>query len=131
MLSELVFEQIEGNFWYAAYGPFRVVMMKDTGYINATKLCSSGGKVYGDWIKNKSSRELIQALETQLALENTQDSVQTSNCRIPQLQGSLENSNLPLENTDWRILQSVISPLENTEGRILLAVISASQKATT
>src|SRR3981189_660873 len=99
MISELIFEQIEGNFWYAAYEKFRVVMMKDTGYINASKLCSSGGKEYRDWVKNKSSKELIQALETQLALENTQDSVQISNCRIPQLQDSLDNSNLPLENT--------------------------------
>ena len=86
MISELVFEQIDGNFWYAAYGPFRVVMMKDTGYINATKMCSSGDKEYRDWAKNKSSRELIQALENQLALENAQDSVQISNCRIPRLQ---------------------------------------------
>ena len=38
---------------------------------------------------------------------------------------------LPLENTDWRILQSVISPLENTEGRILPSVISAYKKVNT
>src|SRR3981189_2450346 len=75
MLSEIAFEQIDGNFWYAAYGPFRVVMMKDTGYINATKMCSSGGKEYKEWIKNKSSKELIQALdslmEKDMTLENT------------------------------------------------------------
>src|SRR3981189_3110165 len=35
---------------------------------------------------NKSSRELIQALENQLTLENMQDSFQVSNCGIPQLQ---------------------------------------------
>ena len=71
MLSELVFEKIDGNFWYAAYGPFRVVMMKDTGYINATKLCSSGGKKYSKWSRLNSSQELIQALENKWALENT------------------------------------------------------------
>src|SRR3977135_3550825 len=73
MLSELVFEQIEGNFWYAAYGPFRVIMMKDTGYVNATKLRRSGGKEYKDWVRLKGSQELIQALERNLALENTHD----------------------------------------------------------
>src|SRR3977135_2820808 len=88
MISDLVFDQIEGNFWYAAYGPFRVVMMKDTGYINASKMCSSGGKDYCDWLKNKSSKELIKALEQQMVQEN---------------------SNLPLENTDARIIGSVIS----------------------
>src|SRR3977135_1410111 len=70
MISELVFEQIEGNFWYAAYGPFRVIMMKDTGYINVTKLCSSGGKDYKDWSRLKGSHQLIQALENMVALEN-------------------------------------------------------------
>src|SRR3981189_2598861 len=71
MLSEIAFEQIDGNFWHAAYGPFRVVMMKDTGYINATKLCSSGGKNYCDWSRLKGSHELINAIENKLALENT------------------------------------------------------------
>src|SRR3977135_987303 len=90
MISELVFEQIEGNFWYAAYGPFRVIMMKDTGYINATKLCSSGGKAYRDWSKNNASKELINALENKLALENTH--------------GSSENSDLTLADGNVRII---------------------------
>src|SRR3977135_1737736 len=71
MNSELVFDQIEGNFWYAAYGPFRVIMMKDTGYVNATKLCSSGGKKYENWVRLNGSQELIQALEGNMVLENT------------------------------------------------------------
>ena len=74
MISELAFEQIEGNFWYAAYGPFRVMMMKDTGYINTTKMCSSGGKKYSKWSRLNSSHELIQAVERDLALENTHGS---------------------------------------------------------
>src|SRR3981189_2167555 len=71
MLSEIAFEQIDRNFWYAVYGPFRVVMMKDIGYINATKMCSSGGKNYCDWSRLNSSHELINALPIDLVLENT------------------------------------------------------------
>ena len=82
MISELVFEQIEGNFWFAAYGPFRVIMMKDTGYINATKLCSSGGKEYKEWIKNKSSKELMHALEDNMALQNTHGSLENSDSTL-------------------------------------------------
>src|SRR3977135_1235830 len=89
MLSELVFEQIEGNFWFAAYGPFRVIMMKDTGYINATKLCSSGGKEYDKWSRLISSHELIQCLEKDLALENTH--------------GNFQNSDLTLQNGNPQI----------------------------
>ena len=72
MLSEVAFEQINANYWYGAYGPFRVVMMKDTGYINATKMCTSGGKEYREWARLKGSTELIQSLENQMVLENTQ-----------------------------------------------------------
>src|SRR3981189_288275 len=72
MLSEIAFEEIEGNYWYGAYGEFRVIMMKDNGYINATKMCSSGGKEYFRWRRLQSSAELIQALERNMALENTQ-----------------------------------------------------------
>src|SRR5271156_1538560 len=59
MLSDIAFEQITGNYWYAAYGPFRVVMMKDTGYINATKLCSSGGKEYREWARLKAVKSSL------------------------------------------------------------------------
>src|SRR5271156_175075 len=46
-------------------------MMKDTGYINATKLCSSGGKEYKEWTRLKNSQQLIKALERHQVLENT------------------------------------------------------------
>src|SRR5438477_5125174 len=72
MILEVAFEQIQGNYWYGAYGPFRVVMMKDSGYINATKMCNDGGKRFFNWSDLKSSHQLIQALEKHMALENTQ-----------------------------------------------------------
>src|SRR3984957_8790861 len=71
MISDLAFEQISGKYYYAAYGPFRVIMDKSNGYINASKMCSSGGKDYNDWSRLKSSHDLIQTLETTMALENT------------------------------------------------------------
>ena len=88
MINEVAFEQIQDNFWYAAYGPFRVVMMKDTGYINATKMCISGGKDYCDWARLKSSHQLIDAVEKKMALENKYDtSALTLQHRIPQMCG--------------------------------------------
>ena len=44
MTSELAFQHIKGNYWYAAYGEFKVIMDKTNGYISATKMCTSGGK---------------------------------------------------------------------------------------
>ena len=92
MLTDIAFEQISGNYWYAAYGPFRVVMMKDTGYINATKLCSSGGKDYYNWSRLKSSQELMEAVTRKLnntkVLENVQPNLpNTLGDTIPQIWG--------------------------------------------
>src|SRR5271156_2542762 len=76
MLADIAFEQISENYWYATYGPFRVIMMKDSGYINATKLYTSGGKNYFKWSHLKSSQELMEVVTQKLndtkVLENIQ-----------------------------------------------------------
>src|SRR3977135_1495460 len=65
-LSDIAYEQIEGNFWYGCYGVFRVVMMKDCGFINATRLCSDGNKELKHWYENQSSKELMRCLSMKL-----------------------------------------------------------------
>jgi len=61
MLSQVCFEQIKNNYWYGLYGEFRVVMDRNTGYINATKMCRAGGKDFHDWSRLKSTLELIKS----------------------------------------------------------------------
>jgi KilA-N domain/Protein of unknown function (DUF3627) len=62
MLSQIVFTQIRDNFYYGYYGEFQVVVDKRDGYINATKLCSDGGKKFCHWSETKVSKELISTL---------------------------------------------------------------------
>jgi hypothetical protein len=38
---------------------FRLVIDKDTGYFNATKLCIEGGKNYFEWNRLKKSKDMI------------------------------------------------------------------------
>ena len=71
MASDIAFEQIQDNYWYGAFDEFRVVMMKDNGFINVTKMCSSGGRDFKDWNRLKGSAQLIAAFEKQWAVENT------------------------------------------------------------
>jgi KilA-N domain/Protein of unknown function (DUF3627) len=94
MPLEIAFQQIKDNFWYGAYGPFRVVMMKDCGFVNASKLCKDGGKKYKEWLKNKSSKELIHEVELDVGIENSH--------------GDISNSDNPMQiHTEARILASV------------------------
>lgn len=65
-MSDIAYEQIEGDFWYGAYGVFRIVMVKDTGFVNVTKLCADGGKDYKNWFANAGSRELLTCLAYKL-----------------------------------------------------------------
>ena len=90
------------NYWHAAYGPFRVVMMKDTGYINATNLCSSGGKEYKDWTRNNTARELIESVSKKLNKVQASESIH----------GHFEDARSLLQIAEGRILPSVISPFK-------------------
>ena len=63
---QIAYEQIDSEFWYGKYGPFKVVIHSSTGYINATKLCKDGGKQFRHWKENVSSQELIEAVKKQV-----------------------------------------------------------------
>jgi uncharacterized C2H2 Zn-finger protein len=78
-LSQLASEQINGNYWYANYGPFRVVMMKDNAYINASSLCTAHGKDYKEWLTLNGGQQLIEALQRMLELERLTDYWENSN----------------------------------------------------
>src|SRR3981189_2081720 len=74
-LADIAYEQIEGKFWHGRYGQLRVVMMKDCGFINATKLCSDGGKELYRWFENQSSKDLLRCLATKLGEDGDIESI--------------------------------------------------------
>src|SRR3981189_922445 len=60
-LGDIAYEQIDGKYWFGQYGDFNVVLDKESGYINVSKLCRDGGKKFSAWKRNILSRELIAA----------------------------------------------------------------------
>src|SRR3981189_1637751 len=74
-LADIAYEQIVGKFWHGRYGQFRVVMMKDCGFINATKLCSDGGKDLKHWFENQRNKDLLQCLATKLGEDGDIESI--------------------------------------------------------
>src|SRR3981189_803952 len=50
-------------------------MMKDCGFINATKLCSDGGKYLKNWYANQSSKDLLRCLATKLGEDGDIESI--------------------------------------------------------
>ncbi|AYP74175.1 N1R/p28-like protein [Fowlpox virus] len=61
--SDLVTREIDERFCYIQYDKFELIMMKENGFINATKLCKLGGKNLKHWLENKQSKDLIKELE--------------------------------------------------------------------
>jgi hypothetical protein len=67
-LSEIAFEQINGNYYWGKYGAFKVIVDVSTGYINATNLCklaeSEHGKSrkFNDWSRSDFAKSLMAAV---------------------------------------------------------------------
>ena len=62
MLSTICVKQIHSDYYAGQYGNFSVVISKENGYINATKLCSDGGKKFYHWNSTKMALEMTEAL---------------------------------------------------------------------
>jgi KilA-N domain len=82
MLFEICTSQIRDNFWYAFYGSFKVVMNKDDGFINATKLCSLADRKFSDWKCNATSLRLMHAVEDEISMKSTNFTHHTSDLSL-------------------------------------------------
>lgn len=64
-VSDNFFDQIKGRYWYAKYFDRVIIIDRQTGYINATKLCLQEHKSYGNWVQNKKIKLLMNNFEPQ------------------------------------------------------------------
>jgi hypothetical protein len=67
-LNEIIFNHIDDKYAYSKYGKFTVIMMTSNRYINATKLCKQYGKEFKHWIRNDSSKELIEEVKKEISV---------------------------------------------------------------
>jgi hypothetical protein len=70
-LRELIFEYINDKYSWGNYGEFKVLMMRENGYINVTKLCTDGGKEFFKWKENKSSELFLEEVSSILRIQRT------------------------------------------------------------
>jgi hypothetical protein len=64
-ITKLAYEKINDRYSKAKYGEFDVTMDMTTGYINATKLCTDGGRKMYKWLENKNNKELVEYYKSQ------------------------------------------------------------------
>jgi KilA-N domain len=71
-LMNIIFEDINEQYSYGKYGEFDVIIMRSNGYINATKLYNEGGKMFKNWLPNKTFIELVKAISKSIDVPTTQ-----------------------------------------------------------
>lgn len=58
-LNIMCYQCIKDSFYYGKFGDFKIVVDKDTGYFNATKLCEQGGKEYNVWTCLDTTKNML------------------------------------------------------------------------
>lgn len=64
-MASMVLNDIDEKYAWARFGNVEVIMMKENGYINATKLCKLGGKNFRDWYRG-GNKNYVEFIENQL-----------------------------------------------------------------
>src|SRR5258708_3970345 len=64
--DKICYEQVYKSYWLAKYGGQEVVMHRDTGYVNVTKLCKAQNKQFGHWNRNKGTKDMSDDLAEKL-----------------------------------------------------------------
>jgi hypothetical protein len=86
-LNDICYEQIKDNFYYGIFGDFKLVVDKETGCFNATKLCSDGGRSFYNWTRLDKSKKLLKFYET----KNRPSDVRAYNGVIYEVKGANKN----------------------------------------
>ncbi|ARF02771.1 SWPV1-197 [Shearwaterpox virus] len=61
--SYLVTSNIDEHFCYIEYNDLQLVMMKENGFINATKLCKTKNKNFNSWLLLDETKDLIYKMQ--------------------------------------------------------------------
>lgn len=71
-MQSIIYESINDKFGYGEYLGFKVIIMKENGYINATRMCNDiseiikKDKAFRYWKKIESAKELIEEVENNI-----------------------------------------------------------------
>jgi hypothetical protein len=59
----VVFESIGNEYYWGDYAGIKVLIMKENGYVNATKMCNDENKSFRYWLKSQETKDLLDGIE--------------------------------------------------------------------
>jgi len=63
-VRDLIFEHINDKYAWGNYGEFKVLMMRENGYINVTKLCKDGDKEFRFWRRLDTANNFLEEVSS-------------------------------------------------------------------
>jgi hypothetical protein len=63
-IKDLIFENINDKYAWGNYGEFKVMIMRENGYVNVTKLCKDGGKEFRFWRRLDMANNFIEEVSS-------------------------------------------------------------------
>jgi hypothetical protein len=97
----VVFQDVNDEYAWVNYGTFKLLMMKENGYVNVTKMCDEGGKSFRFWKQNKRSIELIKLIDSNRYDGIPSDPLNTITTGENDLRGTYAHPDLVLDIACW------------------------------
>ncbi|GFU20143.1 putative KilA-N domain-containing protein 006L [Trichonephila clavipes] len=112
-LNDICYEQIKDNFYYGLFGDFRLVIDKNTGCFNATKLCQLDGKQFYNWTRLERSKNLMKYFETKSRPSDVRSGVyevkgDNNDALNKQITGQYVRQELILDIASWISVESYV-----------------------
>ncbi len=99
-ITDIAYEQISGDYYWAKYGDFKVIMDIKTGYINATRLCELANtkadtkKEFKTWRQNATAIELMDAVSSEVRKSTADLLVVVAGGHIIEIRGTYAHPDL-------------------------------------
>jgi KilA-N domain len=73
-MSSVTSDSINDDYYWGNYFDLKVIIMKENGYINATRLYKDNNKRFDNWLRRESSKQLVNEISK---LTNNLQSIKT------------------------------------------------------
>lgn len=93
-IREIIINDIDDNYSYAKYSGFKVIMMKQNGYINCTKMCqyistvTDSKKPFKNWINTTIAKELLDEISLTTDISVVDLMIVITGGRVPKIRGT-------------------------------------------
>ena len=106
-IRNVIFKDINDDYAWGKYGNFKVIMMKENGYINATKLCAEATTKNGNkkelkhWKANTDTKVIMDEISFEVGIPHDQLSITITGGKLTIIRGTYVHPMLITPIANW------------------------------